>query len=274
MDTITLINGEQGAAISVMDRGFMYGDGVFETLLSCKANLALWEYHYARLTAGCERLRIAVPASAVLLSTLTPHLDPQGHQVIKIVVTRGEGQRGYRVTQSMQPNVVISIGERQFLPPTYWQNGINLYRCATRLASQPILAGIKHLNRLEQVLATQEWDETYQEGLMCNLHDEVIEATSHNLFAVNDGRLYTPDLSATGVEGVMRRYVIELAREMRIAVYIKHIKLTDLAHMDEVFVTNSIDGIWPVVRIADWEFKLGEITRALQTRVAALMPYQ
>lgn len=274
MDTVTFINGEQGAAISVMDRGFMYGDGVFETLLACKANLILWEYHYARLTAGCERLRIAVPESEALLRTLTPNLDPQRHQVIKIVVTRGEGQRGYRVTESISPNVVICISARHFLPPTYWENGIHLYCCATRLASQPGLAGIKHLNRLEQVLATQEWDATYQEGLMCNAHDEVIEATSHNLFAVKDGQLYTPDLTETGVEGVMRRYVIELAREMRIAVYIKRIKLTELAHLDEIFLTNSIDGIWPVTRIGEWQFKLGEIARALQTRVATLMPYQ
>jgi len=274
MDTVTFINGEQRDVISVTDRGFMYGDGVFETLLSYKANLALWEYHYERLVASCERLHIAVPSKEALLHTLTPNLDPQRHQIIKIVVTRGEGQRGYRVTQSMKPNVVISISERRFLPSAYWENGINVYCCATRLASQPALAGIKHLNRLEQVLATQEWGETYQEGLMCNLHDEMIEATSHNVFAVKDGQLYTPDLSEAGVEGVMRRYVIELAREMRIAVYIKRIQLTELASMDEVFVTNSIDGIWPVKCIGDWEFELGEITRALQAQVAELMPYQ
>ena len=274
MTTVTYINGEQRSAISVLDRGFMYGDGVFETILSCHANMPLWAYHYERLTSGCERLNIPVPSEASLLAQIQPHLQPTLHEVIKIVVTRGEGERGYRCTGPTSPNVVISLAQRPFRSPEYWQAGISVFCCAIRLARQPALAGLKHLSRLEQVLAAQEWTDDYQEGLMCDEEDNVIETTSHNLFCVKGGRLYTPDLSLAGVSGIMRRYVIELARQMGIPVYIENVKSTTISDMDEVFVTNSIDGIWPVKRIADWSFKLGVITRDLQARVAELLPYQ
>lgn len=252
----------------------MYGDGVFETILSCHANMPLWAYHYERLASGCERLNIPAPHEVLLLEQIQPHLQANRHEVIKIVVTRGEGPRGYRCTGPLSPNVVISLSERPFRSLEYWQSGISVFACETRLAKQPALAGLKHLNRLEQVLAAQEWTDDYQEGLMCDGEDNVIETTSHNLFCVKGGCLYTPDLASAGVAGIMRRYVIELASQMDIPVYIENVKSTTIADMDEVFVTNSIDGIWPVKQIADWRFEIGGITRDLQARVAGLLPYQ
>ena len=274
MPTTTIINGEQRDTISVSDRGFMYGDGIFETMLSCQGRLALWAYHYERLANGCRRLNIPVPEETSLLAQIQPRLQPDRHHIIKIVVTRGEGTRGYRCRQPLSPNIVIGIAERRFHSPEYWQNGIAVFCCATQLAKQPALAGLKHLNRLEQVLAAQEWTDDYQEGLMCDQAGNMIEATSHNLFCVQNGQLYTPDLSSAGVAGVMRRYVIELASKLGIPVYIQETKLSTLAAMDEVFVTNSIDGIWPVRQIGDWRFEPGEITRTLQARVTELLPYQ
>lgn len=274
MTALTFINNQQTDCVTVQDRGLLYGDGLFETMLSCHGKLALWNHHIARLQDGCERLAIPPPAQSALRHVIDPQLDSHLHQIIKIVVTRGATNRGYRMTKSLAPNIIISITEREFRPPAYWSQGIALFSCRTRLAKQPILAGIKHLNRLEQVLAAQEWGEDYQEGLMCTDDEDMIEGTSHNIFFVKNGALFTPDLSQAGVAGVMRHYVIELARRMQLPVYIKCIQLSELTDMDEVFVTNSIDGILPVRRIGDTHFQPGKLTRALQAQVAELIPYQ
>ena len=274
MTTITYINGMEQDAISVMDRGLLYGDGLFETILACSGSMPLWQYHYQRLASGCRQLSIPVPEENALLDLIEPHLNPDTHQIIKIIVTRGQAARGYRTITQQTPNVVINISNRDFRSPTYWRDGVAVFCCATRLARQPALAGIKHLNRLEQVMASHEWNDNYQEGLMCTADNQVIEATSHNLFFVKDGRILTADLSEAGVAGVMRQYVIDLASKMQLQVYSQNIPFIDIPHMDEVFLTNSINGVWPVVRVGEWSFKCGAITRNLQARVAEVIPYQ
>lgn len=274
MTAITYINGMKQDTISVMDRGLLYGDGLFETILACSGSMPLWQYHYQRLASGCRQLSIPLPAENALLDLIEPHLNSDTHQIIKIIVTRGQGARGYRSITQLTPNVVINISNRDFRSPTYWHDGVAVFCCTTQLARQPALAGIKHLNRLEQVMASREWNDNYQEGLMCTADNHVIEATSHNLFFVRDGRILTADLSEAGVAGVMRQYVIDLASKMQLQVYSQNIPFIDIPNMDEVFLTNSINGVWPVVRVGEWSFKCGEITRNLQVRVAEVIPYQ
>ena len=252
----------------------MYGDGLFETMLACGASIPLWESHYQRLQSGCERLNITAPAEQDLWRAIEPNINDSIHHIIKVVVTRGTGTRGYRVSSKLKHNIVISITERQTKPAAYWQHGVSVYRCKTILSEQPALAGIKHLNRLEQVLASQEWDDSFQEGLMCTSQGDAIEATYHNLFTVKNGVVLTPDLSRTGVAGVMRQYVIELTRTWQLPLYIQRIPYQELATMDEVFLTNSVDGIWPVRQLGEWTFPVGEITRKLQYNIAELLPYK
>ena len=274
MTTITYINGTKRDTISVSDRGLNYGDGLFETILSCRKTIPLWSFHYQRLESGCRRLKIPAPLEKSLLDLINPHLDQNIHQIIKIIVTRGPGQQGYRSNSLTESTTIIRISKRVFRPPAYWSEGVAVFCCATRLAKQPILAGIKHLNRLEQVMASMELGDEYQEGLMCTSDQYVIEATSHNLFFVKNGQILTTDLSSAGVAGVMRQYVIELASKLDMPVYSQQIPLSDIIHMDEIFLTNSIDGIWPVKRIDENSMTVGPVTRDLQTRVAELLPYR
>jgi len=274
LETITYINGERSEQIDISDRGCMYGDGVFETMLACNATVPFWQRHIQRLKRGCERLIIPVPLEQEIWNRIEPHLATARFRVIKIIVTRGSGRRGYRVTSTVRPNTIVTISERQIKPATYWHDGVSVHRCKTTLAEQPALAGIKHLNRLEQVLASQEWDDACQEGMMCNAQGNVIEATYHNVFAVKDGTLFTPDLTNAGVEGVMREYVIELAGNRGMPMYIKPIPYDEFAGMDEVFLTNSVDGIWPVCKLGEWVFACGEITRKFQDEVTRVLPFQ
>lgn len=252
----------------------MYGDGLFETMLACNASVPLWKQHYQRLLSGCERLGIPAPAEHEIWHTIEPHINNSMHYIIKVVVTRGVGSRGYRVTAALKPNTVVSITERQTKPAAFWQEGVSVYRCKTNLSEQPALAGIKHLNRLEQVLASQEWNDSFQEGVMCTVQGDVIEATYHNLFAIKNGAILTPDLSRAGVAGVMRQYVIDLTRTWHLPLYIQTIPYMELASMDEVFLTNSVDGIWPVRQIGEWTFANGNLTRKLQNNIAELLPYK
>ena len=274
MSAVTYINGTPATAISVADRGYQYGDGLFETMLACGGAIPLWKYHYSRMQSGCQRLNITVPDEQAILQLLRPQIESAEHKIIKIIVTRGAGERGYRVTAPVQPNVSITVTQRQFKPKSCWEDGASVIRCKTQVAEQSALAGIKHLNRLEQVLASQEWGDDRQEGLMCTMNDHVIEATYHNLFAVKDAALFTPDLTYAGVAGVMRQYVIDLASDWQLPMYIQPIPFVQLADMDEVFLTNSIDGVWPITRIDQREFMIGPITRRIQDKVAELIPYQ
>ncbi len=270
-----IVNGQETELISVHDRGFTYGDGVFETCLCVSGQIPLWQYHQERLTASCHRLNIPAPDGELLFSQIKQALSTDIQQIVKIIITRGLGERGYAYDATSKPSTVIIISDRIFKPAHFWQQGVRVLRCKTPLAVQPALAGLKHLNRLEQILARNEWHtDDYQEGMMCRDDGMVIEATSHNLFAVKDGNLYTPDLSACGVDGIMRRYVIELAGKSGMSLYSQDIRYDELFNMDELFLTNSVTGIWPVRQLESKTWPVGEISRQFQTQIARLIPYQ
>lgn len=269
-----LINGQPATDISVMDRGLQYGDGLFETMRVIEGDIPLWSYHIQRLRRGCERLLLSEPQESQLKQEISQLLANDGDAIIKVILTRGQGQRGYRPPAQAAITRVVMRFDRQQLPASYWQSGIALCVCHTRLSTQPLLAGIKHLNRLEQILATNEIDENrYQEGLMCDYSDNIIEAVSHNVFAAMAGELLTPALTGCGVEGVMREVVLQLAQQENIPVKITTISKNELKLMDEVFLTNSVHGIWPVTTIDDHQYAVGEWTGMLRDKIAKLLPY-
>jgi 4-amino-4-deoxychorismate lyase len=141
--------------------------------------------------------------------------------------------------------------------------------CDLRLALQPRLAGIKHLNRLEQIMARAEWEEQYEEGLLLDYNGQLIEGTMSNLFLVRDRALYTPSLDSCGVAGVVRSVVLDLAVESGVRAARQALTLTDLEAAQEVFLCNSLIGIWPVVSVADqFDFTVGPLTQALQGALA------
>lgn len=270
-----LVNGLPADDIPIMDRGLQYGDGLFETMSVIKGEIPLWTYHLQRLQRGCARLLLPEPNETLIKQEINQLIKGGDDAIIKLVITRGQGQRGYRPATDAGVTRILLSFDRPRLPVSYWESGIAMCVCHTRLATQPLLAGIKHLNRLEQILATNEFDENrYQEGLMCDYSDNIIEATSHNVFAVMAGELLTPELTGCGIEGVMRDYVLELAQQQNIPVKVANIAKSELKLLDEVFLTNSAHGIWPVSSIEDNNYPLGEWTANFRDKIAKILPYK
>jgi len=273
-----LLNGHPLDLISVTDRGIAYGDGLFETVSVIQREMPLWNYHVERLQAGCNALTIpwSKADSVQLRNECFEVLEFNGaeHGIIKIIVTRGEGGRGYNSQGAGNPSRIVSYFDAVSFPLTHYSDGITIKLCRTQLGHNPRLAGLKHLNRLEQVLATREWQGLeYDEGLMTDCNGDVIEATKSNLFLVKEGQLITPSLKACGVEGVMRRFLLERSLHLGLENIERRVSLDDLEQGEEVFVCNSVVGIWPVVKLAGdqlpqaFHWQKGAITERLQLMI-------
>ncbi len=244
---LVLVDGRPARAVSVADRGLHYGDGVFETLPISAGVVRHWERHLERLRLGCARLGMACPEDTVLRADLDRLRVGVDHAVLKLIVTRGVGGRGYRPPDPAKPTRIFARHPRWSYPAALYRNGIVVRVCATRLSRNPVLAGIKHLNRLEQVLARQEWaDPEVHEGLMQDTGGRVIEGTMTNLFLVRGGRLVTPDLSECGVLGIMRGLCIEAAARVGLETDIRAVDLADIYNAEGAFMCNSVVGVWPI----------------------------
>ena len=261
------INGKDADKLSVLDRGLQYGDGLFETIAICKGNPLLWNRHWYRLKEGCERLGINVPDKNQLENEIAIITEDVDAGVLKLVVTRGCSSRGYVVDARSTSNQILYLFPWPSWPGKRQEQGVDVRLCATRLGTNTQLAGIKHLNRMEQVLARMEWEGEVAEGLLQDQEGDIIEGTSSNLFAVIDNQIYTPDLSRCGVAGVMRAEVMESASSMRIDVNIDKLTIARLESADEVFLTNSIIGIWPVKSIDSRKYPVGVITKNIQNQL-------
>lgn len=240
------------------DRGLAYGDGVFETVLLHDGQPMLWQQHVERLQAGCQRLMIDPPSQAALSATwqATPAAGPE---VLKIIVTRGSGGRGYATPDVAVPRLMSR--RVPFQPdPSGWAEGVSVRICSLRLARQPRLAGIKHLNRLENVLARQEWQTTtYREGLLADNHGLVVEATGMNLFWEQDGHIMTPELDQCGVAGTLRAALIDAQ-----LVTPAQLALDDVVAVDRLWLANSVQGVWPVSEL--WTAQGAQLRRWRQGR--------
>jgi 4-amino-4-deoxychorismate lyase len=263
-----LINGESGSNISASDRGLQYGDGLFETIAVADSRPCLWERHYKRLQAGGSRLRIPIPAPETLLKEIRQEIGSNEKGVIKIIVTRGTGARGYAASGNPVTTRVVEFSPWPDYPKEALTRGIQARVCSTLLGSNTVLAGIKHLNRLEQVMARSEWDEPeIMEGLMLDARGRVIEGTLSNIFIMKDGAMYTPDLKECGVSGVMRGLVLDVAKQQGVEVNVSHITLSEVLHADCLMLTNSLFGVWPVAQLDDREYDLGQLDQGLISEV-------
>jgi 4-amino-4-deoxychorismate lyase len=244
-----LVDGLTDTTVPVSDRAFQFGDGLFETVRLAEGRLQLWPRHCQRLQDGASRLRIPLDLAAVERHCQQLTRDvPQG--IVRITVTRGDGTRGYAASPGMTPRIVCAL-----YPPFAADSdphGVRVRVCETRLAEQPRLAGLKHLNRLEQVLARQEWSApSFSEGLMLDMTGRLVEGTFTNVFLLIDDRLCTPTLHRCGVAGVMRRFILE-ERPGLGGVEVGECDLwpRDLERASECFLTNALIGVWPV-RVVD-----------------------
>lgn len=276
-EPIVAVDGVIGAGISPQDRGFNYGDGLFETVRMVNSKgvacLPLWSLHLQRLVDSCTRLDIKLD-----LKTLDSAIEQMKTQfvvlgvaevVLKIVVTRGVGGRGYLPSVGQQPTLCVGIYPSASYPAENYAQGIAVHLCRQKLSVNAALAGMKHLNKLEYVLARTEWrDMSVSEALLLDQNDLVADGTFSNVFAVRSGVLVTPALEECGVAGVMRRVIVEiLASRLVLAVEFARLSLDDLFSCDEVFVCNSVYGIWPVVSLLDARWPCGSVVRSLQAEL-------
>ncbi|KAB0499094.1 aminodeoxychorismate lyase [Pseudomonas vancouverensis] len=265
------VDGQPADVLSLKDRGLAYGDGLFETIAVRDGVPALLARHLVRLTKGCQRLSINLDHGA-MVTELTDYAAQLDNGVLKLVVTRGDSQRGYAFDPAAQARRILSGNPPAAYPATHAEQGIRLFPCTTRLSTQPLLAGLKHLNRLEQVLARAEWQDTeHAEGLMLDQEGRVVEGVFSNLFLVRDGVLTTAQLDRCGVAGVMREEILFQAESLGIPTQITDISLGQLQQADEVFVCNSVYGIWPVRAYAAFSWPVGPLTRKLQSIARALL---
>ncbi|MEH6500437.1 MAG: aminodeoxychorismate lyase [Pseudoalteromonas distincta] len=259
-----LINGQPANQIAITDRGLNYGDGLFETVRVSQGRIALLDYHLARLERGLQALKM----KADLLQVAQEWQDLaalMGEGVIKLTLTRGLGQRGYAIPADAQP-----VRIQQCLPPVVYplehaRDGVRLFPCTTQLARQPLLAGIKHLNRLEQVLARSEWTDTqFAEGLVCDTLGLPIECTMGNLFVREGDQWLTPSLAKCGVRGVMRDYLLDHLRAQGEQVEEVALDYAQLMTATELFCCNSLYGVWPIIALEQQTWPIGPHTRYAQ----------
>lgn len=269
MEGFSLVNGAS-KGVDPRDRGLAYGDGLFETMACRRGRIRWLEYHLDRLMLGCGRLAIPAPDRGLLRQEIERHCPSEEDAVIKLIVTRGVGARGYRVPQPAEPTRILSIGAWPDWPATDYTQGIAVKTCTLRLGENPQLAGLKHLCRLEQVLAQMELEGTEaREGLLRSIGGLVIGGISSNVFGIQGRRLITPRIKRCGVHGVMRRVVLEYAARAGFEPAEGDLKPSDLLACDELFVTNAVFGIKPVRELDGREFEVGKRIRALSDAIEA-----
>jgi len=256
-----LVNGKKCDLISIRDRGLLYGDGVFRTIRASQGHALHWPLHYLKLQHDCFVLGITCPNFVLLSDELRSLLSAQSECVIKLIVTRGSGTRGYAPNILEEPTRIWDVFSHPKYPMDWAANGVKVRWCQLRLSHQPRFAGIKHLNRLENVLAAAEsGDEDIAEGLLMDVMGNVIEGVRSNLFLVSQGRLITPDLSNCGVAGVQRERVMAWASENGIPVQVRSFLPDDVMEADEVFLVNSVIGVWPVRELEQRRWELFPIS--------------
>lgn len=257
-----LVDGQAGDRVSVLDRGLGYGDGLFETIRFLGADAPLWSRHMHRLEDGCRRLGLLMPSTGTLLAEARAVSRELAQSVVRITLTRGIGARGYKPPSKPQSSRIVAAFDVPPRDEAAQAEGIRVRLCSMRLGSQPVLAGLKHLNRLEQVLARAEWDDpAIAEGLLCDADGLAISATAANLFAVFAGVLATPAIDRCGVAGVARAQVLAAWPQVRV----RRIPLDELRGADELFLSSSVRGILPVRELDGSAFAVGPVTRALQS---------
>lgn len=267
-----LLNGEREHCIEFSDRGFQYGDGLFETIEVLNGIPVFFNQHLQRLSKGCEKLLIPMPDHEIIRKEAFQLTQSSAFKqaVLKLIVTRGTGGRGYRQPEIIHPTRLLSLHPFPDYPESYKQQGINIRFCNTRLGINPALSGIKHMNRLEQVIARSEWNSPeIQEGLMLDINGNVIEGTMTNVFLVKESALYTPAIKQCGVDGVLRNIVISEARKNQIGLVEKTLSKEDIKSADELFVTNSVIGIWPIKQLEEQRYAVGPVTQYLQKLLLA-----
>ncbi|QIK38070.1 aminodeoxychorismate lyase [Caldichromatium japonicum] len=262
-----LIDGQEQDQVPALDRAIQYGDGLFETIRIVEGRPCQWQRHLDRLSIGAERLGIPLPDVALWVAEAAELIQGQSDGVLKLILTRGEGGRGYRPPDHPKIRRLVLV----YPPPNTpdpWQQGVGVRYCQTPAAINPALAGIKHLNRLDSVLARAEWDEPgIAEGLMFDATGVLVGGTMTNVFLWDGARLLTPPVDRAGIAGTVRGLTLELAARMGVECLVTRLDLEALDQVQGLFLTNSLIGVWPVRELAGRRFDLTRLPWALINRI-------
>lgn len=245
------------------ERACQYGDGLFETLAVVDGQPCLWALHLARLNRGCDRLALPRPDPELLARECRRACGDARYMGLKLYWTAGRSARGYRRPTPIRPSGVLQ--RFRWRPPAEsapWRVRL----CAHRLGQNPVLAGIKHLNRLDQVIARAEWDDDgVAEGVMRGQDGAVVCGTMSNLYIQREGRLETPDISGSGVSGVVRQAVLDEAERVQTPLRVRRLEVDDLFAADAMYLTNALIGVRRVWSFCDVDFDLGLPEHPLMT---------
>jgi len=273
--TTTLINGVAADFLSVNDRSIHYGDGLFETILCEQNKLLYWQQHYQRLKQSAARLKLICPDEVLLLNDIKKIMQGYDNSInniyaVKIIVTRGVSERGYQFSNKISPTriVVSSLLDKAYSSLVAGKLFAgNLYVCKQQASINESLAGLKHLNRLENVLARNEWQDRVADniidGLMLDANQQVIEGSMSNVFIVRDKKLITPNLKYSGVDGIVRQLILDVAKRNNLATLVSDLTVDDFNCADECFITNSLIGMKLVTGLAEHKYKSSSITDLL-----------
>jgi 4-amino-4-deoxychorismate lyase len=238
------INGRRRSLLDQRDRGLQYGDGVFETMRVRAGGIRLLDFHLERLAAGCRLLKIRSTAPHLLRRELERIAAARQQGVLKLIITRGAGPRGYRPPPRAGTTRIVTLNALPRAAASDAETPVRMRACATRLSVNPSLAGMKTLNRLDSVLARSEWtDARIWEGLMRDADGHWVCGTMSNLFLRRGTALMTPLLDRCGVAGVMRRWILASAAGVHLRAVERRIRFEDLKSAEEVFMSNAVSGI-------------------------------
>jgi 4-amino-4-deoxychorismate lyase len=264
------VDGVEGGTLPVTDRGLHYGDGLFETIAAVDGGLRFEALHWERLARGCMRLGLASPDWNALRAEAR-QAAAVDRAIVKVIVTRGSGGRGYAPERAGPPRRIVLRYGWSAGPDAVGDRGATVAWSEISLTAQPLLAGLKHLNRLEQVLArARVAARGVDEALMCSEDGQVICGTMSNVFIVRQNRLLTPRVDRAGVAGVIRAVVLRDAAALGLPVAESTLRRADVESADEVFVTNARIGVWPVRRLGTTSHVIGPLTQRLRAHVASV----
>lgn len=261
MDSIAFINGKEQSRISISNRNFQYGDGLFETCVVKDNQILFWEKHLLRLNEGCKKLKIKNIDKSIWLKDIKKALSltPKKNCVVKLILSRGDSQRGYGYPDDILPVRVVIVSE---LKNAKAKKSFSLEYAQSGYHSNPILAGIKHCNRIEQVLARATL--TRDEAIMLDENQNIISVTQGNIYFISGKKLVTPKLDRCGVIGSRRSLILELAKSMELNVKEDNISINEVRNADEVFISNSIIGIQSVSSIEDYYLPKSRMTEKIK----------
>ena len=260
MNPVVLIDGKKQSKASIFNRNTQFGDGLFETCLVENKKLLFWSNHFERMKLGCDRLKISMIDETLWLSDIKKafSLMKIDNCIVKLVLSRGESLRGYSYKDNIRPIRITIVSE---LKKNNQDKGFSLEFCNSGYNSNPKLAGIKHCNRLEQVIARAGIK--VDDGIMLDENENVVSVTQGNIFCIQGNRLITPNLDKCGIEGTRRAVILKIAVDLGFDINIKNLSVAELLRSDEVFISNSIQGVGPVNQIEDFVYSKHKITEII-----------